>query len=100
LKRDLAPFALKPPAEHQPLRRYGHAMAYPYGIVLLYGPVTECPYGTGLRGEELQHRLAGFAEAKLDGINQPLADLCRQCQPVHQNVDGRREIDLEQRLRG
>ena len=59
-----------------------------------------CPYGCRVRRNELQNRLSGFSEAELKGINQPLADLGSHRQTVHKNINGRGEIDLEERLRG
>ena len=59
-----------------------------------------CPYGNGVRRNKLQRRLPGFSEAEFKGINQPLADLRPHCQTVHKDINGRGEIDFEQRLWG
>ena len=57
-----------------------------------------CPYGNGVRRNKLQDSLPSFPEAEFNGINQPLADRGPHRQTVHKDINGLREIDLEERL--
>ncbi len=52
----------------------------------------------GCAGGALEDDFAGFAVADFDGIDQALVEVGRDRDAVHQDEDGLREIDIEQRF--